>query len=359
MSSEIDSKQELERHIKDVTEEASRAREALEALEKHRQKEARCKQIKGCAIACLIAVVLLSLVLAVIKTIAYKAVSTAPPRQARSASTAQSSPTDTPAWRSSAPGATPRPATAPASTKPVAVVEVDTLNAREGPGTNYPIVKKTHSGERLMVKGRDSGSTWLKVTLAGGTSAWVAVEYVRLNVGVATVPVAAVPPKPSCQTAIDSAFVGTWAIADLGCPTAKAHITWAAQQHFDGGCLLWRQDTDRMYVLFNDGTWTGFLDEWDQVSSIPSRGNPPAGRHAAVRGFGYLWGSNDGVWTQLGWALEEEKGFCARIQPCERGFLLRSSTVKTCLNDLYNQARSSDFTPILFAVYDNGSWRRH
>lgn len=52
MSSEIDSKQELERHIKDVTEEASRAREALEALEKHRQEqEARRKRTRGCAIA--------------------------------------------------------------------------------------------------------------------------------------------------------------------------------------------------------------------------------------------------------------------------------------------------------------------
>lgn len=125
------------------------------------------------------------------------------------------------------------------------------------------------------------------------------------------------------------------------------------------GYMLWRYDTKRILVLLKNRTWADFADRWDQVSPIPSRGNPPPGRQAPILGFDYLWGTNDWVWESLGWALEEEKGFCANIQPFERGFIFHSSTVEYCLDELRNWATHPSFVPLFFATYGDGTWRQY
>jgi len=252
--------------------------------------------------------------------------------------------------------ATRRPPTATRRPEPSAVVQVNTLNVREGPNTDYPIVNKTYEGQRLAIQGRDVGSTWLKVRLSDGTFGWIAVEYVRLNVGLDSIPVASAPPKPRCQVAVDSQLAEAWSSAKLGCPTDAPRTTWATWQPFERGYMFWRYDTKRIYVLREDGAYADYPDVWDQVSPIPSQGSPPAGRLAPVRGFGYLWSSNEGVRDRLGWAVEEERGFCARVQSYERGFLARSTTVETCLDDLYNEARYPDFAPLLLAIYQSSTW---
>ncbi len=123
--------------------------------------------------------------------------------------------------------------------------------------------------------------------------------------------------------------------------------------------MLWRSDTYRVTVFYDDGAWAEFPDQWAEGAPIPSRGSPPVGRLAPIRGFGYIWGIHDNVANRLGWALEDEKGFCANIQAFERGFIFHSSTILHCQDELYNWATHPDFTPLFFSAYGDGSWKRY
>lgn len=123
--------------------------------------------------------------------------------------------------------------------------------------------------------------------------------------------------------------------------------------------MLWRSDTPRITVLFGDRTWAEFADEWRERVQARTRGDPPAGRYAPIRGFGNIWGNDDGVHSRLGWATGPERGFCAKVQHFERGFALASEGVEDCLEGKYNMARQPDFTPLLFIVDNSRKWQRY
>jgi serine/threonine protein kinase len=165
-------------------------------------------------------------------------------------------------------------------------------------------------------------------------------------------------PTPTCARVINHQLAGAWDRSRLGCPTGDARTVWAAWQPFERGYMFWRSDTRRVTVFFNNRTWTEYSDQWVEGAPIPSRGSPPPGLLAPVRGFGYIWGIHDSVATGIGWALEEEKGFCALIQPLERGFVFRSSGVTFCQDELYNWATDPSFTVLFLAVYSDGTWQQ-
>jgi len=74
--------------------------------------------------------------------------------------------------------------------KAVAVVNVDSVYVRAGPGSNYPDVVIVHKGDRLEVQGRNEDSKWVAVTLPNqdeGLIRWISASYV--NVSVDNVPV--------------------------------------------------------------------------------------------------------------------------------------------------------------------------
>ena len=52
-----------------------------------------------------------------------------------------------------------------------AVVEVSSMNVRQGPGTNYPVVFRAEQGVAFKVVGQRDG--WLHVEHASGKSGWV------------------------------------------------------------------------------------------------------------------------------------------------------------------------------------------
>ncbi|HXF61167.1 MAG TPA: sugar-binding protein, partial [Caldilineaceae bacterium] len=88
------------------------------------------------------------------------------------------------------------------------------------------------------------------------------------------------------------------------------------------------------------------------------RGAPPPGLQAPVRGFGYVWSRSDELFNGLGWATDQERGFCAVIQNFEHGFMARSTNVPSCTAEgLYNHATAPDFSPVLVAASDDGRWR--
>ena len=161
----------------------------------------------------------------------------------------------------------------------------------------------------------------------------------------------------ACAVPVESALAASWRQAELGCAVGAAQLVWSSWTPYERGLTIWRRDTNTLYVFFNTGRWQGFRDEWDQVSEPPSRGEPPPGRQAPIRGSGWVWGTNDAVFQGLGWAVDQQKGFCALVQTFEQGFILRSSTVEFCHEEnLYNFAREPGFGLGFVLVHSTGSW---
>ena len=124
------------------------------------------------------------------------------------------------------------------------------------------------------------------------------------------------------------------------CPYKPAAYTWAAEQVFQGGRMIWleaipgestpsgREQGPTIYVLYGDGTgasmWERYDDTWDesQLASDPEI-IPPAGTYQPIRGFGKVWRQNANVRERLGWALSPEQGFNGAYQVDWRPYYLR------------------------------------
>src|SRR5206468_10146222 len=92
----------------------------------------------------------------------------------------------------------------------------------------------------------------------------------------------------------------------------------AAQEHFQGGYMFWRGDTNVIYVFTGtdgSGEWHQFVDTWLDDDPTPLPGPvPPSGLFTPVRGFGKVWRENPGLRQALGWATDQEVGITAAWQ---------------------------------------------
>jgi hypothetical protein len=162
---------------------------------------------------------------------------------------------------------------------------------------------------------------------------------------------------PVCTQQIEPVFVPLFDQAQFGCATNAATIVWAAYQPFERGSMLWRSDNDAAYVFYANGSWSPVPERWDGGPAA-DRGSPPPGLLTPERGFGFVWSRSDEIFNGLGWARDQEKGFCALVQEFERGFMLRSSDVPSCTaENLYNFATAGDWTPLLLAAGGDDQWR--
>ncbi len=94
------------------------------------------------------------------------------------------------------PHATP-PAASPTSTsKAVAVVNVDNVFVRAGPGGSYDRVATLKKGDRLDVRGRSEDSKWLGVNLPDQQQGWIATNTVTLSVDIQSLPPLPFRPPP-------------------------------------------------------------------------------------------------------------------------------------------------------------------
>ena len=172
-------------------------------------------------------------------------------------------------------------------------------------------------------------------------------------------PVPTITPTPPCIHERDGALTAANDESALGCPlSAPGQIIWAAWEPFERGAMLWRSDTDRAYVFAHDGNWSTVDERWNGEEQ-PYRGDPPPGLVIPERGFGYIWSASDILFNQLGWATDVEKGFCARVQEFERGFIIQSEAVPSCTTEsLFNHGASADWQSIrLVATTDNERWQ--
>jgi hypothetical protein len=106
--------------------------------------------------------------------------------------------------------------------------------------------------------------------------------------------------------------------APEACPLYDPSETWAAEQPFENGRMVWLEEvrgetfvTQRQILVFyNDGKYEQYQDTWmeGQAESDPLI-MPPSGLYQPVRGFGKLWRETAGVRDKLGWATVPELGF--------------------------------------------------
>lgn len=104
-----------------------------------------------------------------------------------------------PSAPTSPPPPSPTPTAPPTATPlPDAVVSVEALNLRTGPGTAFERVGLLREGEVLEVVARSEAGDWLVVTTTEGVEGWVSASYVTLGIPVQNIPLATeVPPLPT------------------------------------------------------------------------------------------------------------------------------------------------------------------
>lgn len=106
----------------------------------------------------------------------------------------------------------------------------------------------------------------------------------------------------------------------------------AAYQYFQNGAMIWRGDEQKIYVIYDDGTWEVYDDTFKEgeAESDPSL-KAPSGLMQPVRGFGKVWRASAGVREHLGWAVGKEAGINALVQEFERGTYVRAESVEAAL----------------------------
>lgn len=99
-------------------------------------------------------------------------------------------------------------------------------------------------------------------------------------------------------------------------PSDYNRDTQASFQPFENGFMIWRVDTSEIAVYF--GLSGGNVSIFSAVSysTLPDNPfyNPPAGRIRPIWGIGRVWGNNEWVRSQLGWATGPEQYFTAQFR---------------------------------------------
>lgn len=74
-------------------------------------------------------------------------------------------------------------------TTSTAHVAAGNLNVRSGPGPTYTSVAVAGNGDSLVLIGRNSAATWVKVRLANGAEGWVNVTLISTTISINSLPV--------------------------------------------------------------------------------------------------------------------------------------------------------------------------
>jgi hypothetical protein len=98
------------------------------------------------------------------------------------------------------------------------------------------------------------------------------------------------------------------------CAEQVAQPVFAAWQPFEGGMMLWFADTEKIYVLYNEGRRVEVYSDSETIEPPPDL-TPPVNRVVPVSGFGAVWVTLGGAEGALGWALADEIGFDSARQP--------------------------------------------
>lgn len=100
-----------------------------------------------------------------------------------------------------------------------------------------------------------------------------------------------------------------------GCPAGPPFVAGVSYQEFESGFMIWRSDTNEIYVFYDDGAAAYFLEQdYAQLDPPDLDEMPPLDRQAPSSGFGKVWANAPGVRDKIGWALGEEQGYNTTFQ---------------------------------------------
>lgn len=115
----------------------------------------------------------------------------------------------------------------------------------------------------------------------------------------------------------------------------------SAEQHFEHGVMIWVEEEDRIYILYDDNQstkWEIFTDEWEDGDPINDPTiTPPTDYFQPERGFGLVWREGNMVRDRLGWAITTEAGYQTNLQ--------RTSYAK--YNEIYIEAQNGTIWRLL------------
>jgi hypothetical protein len=103
------------------------------------------------------------------------------------------------------------------------------------------------------------------------------------------------------------------------CPEGPGQATTLIEEQFERGRMLYVENNDRVYALFNDGrtpAWVGFDNRYDpsvHPESEPSF-SPPPPLVQPLRILGFVWRGSDVVRNRLGLGLQPEFAYEGFIQ---------------------------------------------
>ncbi len=80
---------------------------------------------------------------------------------------------------------------------PDAIVNIDRLNLRLGPGTAYEALAAFSRGTTVEIIGKTGNMNWLKVRLGNGQVGWMSRDYLVVNISLANVELAEGPRAPA------------------------------------------------------------------------------------------------------------------------------------------------------------------
>lgn len=110
-----------------------------------------------------------------------------------------------------------------------------------------------------------------------------------------------------------------------------------AEENFQRGRMFWREDNDKIYVLYNNGRWEQYNDLWregDPAFTCGIEQTPPT----PIRGFGKIWCTHDAVRQGLGDATSSEGGNYGAVQDLSGGLILQSGSGR------------------VYALFSDGTW---
>ncbi len=165
----------------------------------------------------------------------YAAVTEATPAATEEPAAALPMPTPTPG-QASTPAQPVEVSLLPTPTAPVAVIQPERINVRQGPGTNYPVVTTVTAGTWLPIVALGPQGEWYQVQVAGRDEpAWV---YAGLTQGLGpleTLPRLSPEEIPPAPTPTPAPVVQAAALPAAPAPAAPGFFGYGVQAHMLGG----------------------------------------------------------------------------------------------------------------------------
>ena len=156
-----------------------------------------------------------------------------------------------------------------------------------------------------------------------------------------TPPPPASPTPAACAIAVHNSLKSAWQphSSRLGCPAAAGQSgIWMAQEDFQNGKMFWREDNDKIYVLYSNGAWARYDDLWQDGDPAYACGTPESPPTPA-RGFGKIWCTYNNVRNGLGNATNAEWGEGGTVQDYAHGTIIQTGSGN-------------------YILFGDGTWRR-